>query len=94
MIWPHGEARVVDVGWTMPTGSIPEWMARAVCASVDPEIFYPEKGGSTAGAKQVCRACPVKAECLEMALVNNERYGIWGGVAERERRKLRHRWAA
>jgi WhiB family redox-sensing transcriptional regulator len=65
------------------------WMDRALCAETDPEAFFPEKGGSTREAKQVCRSCEVRAECLEYALANDERFGIWGGLSERERRRLR-----
>lgn len=64
------------------------WMQDAICAQTDPEAFYPEKGGSTAEAKRVCMGCPVRSECLEYALENQERYGIFGGKSERERRKI------
>lgn len=65
-----------------------EWALDALCAQVDNDIFFPEKGGSTREAKQVCVDCPVAAECLDYALANNERFGIWGGLSERERRRL------
>lgn len=65
------------------------WQADALCAQTDPEAFFPEKGGSTRDAKKVCGSCPVKQQCLEYALSNDERFGIWGGMSERERRKLR-----
>ncbi|NEK86824.1 WhiB family transcriptional regulator [Blastococcus saxobsidens] len=61
----------------------------ALCAETDPEAFFPEKGGSTRDAKRVCTGCPVRAQCLEFALANDERFGIWGGLSERERRRLR-----
>ncbi|QQM66987.1 WhiB family transcriptional regulator [Actinomyces weissii] len=67
------------------------WQERALCAQTDPESFFPEKGGSTREAKQVCHSCPVSQECLEYALANDERFGIWGGLSERERRKLKRR---
>ena len=67
------------------------WQERALCAQTDPEAFFPEKGGSTREAKKVCVSCEVRAECLEYALENDERFGIWGGLSERERRKLRRR---
>jgi len=66
------------------------WVDDALCAQTDPEIFHPEKGGSTREAKAVCAACFVQAECLDWALTTNERFGIWGGLSERERRKLQH----
>jgi WhiB family redox-sensing transcriptional regulator len=66
----------------------PPWMADAVCASTDPDAFFPEKGGSTREAKQICAGCPVQVECLDYALANEERFGIWGGVSERDRRRI------
>ena len=65
------------------------WQERALGAQTDPEAFFPEKGGSTREAKRVCQSCEVQAECLEYALTNDERFGIWGGMSERERRRLR-----
>src|ERR671923_144147 len=65
------------------------WQERALCAQTDPEAFFPEKGGSTREAKKVCRSCEVRAECLEYALEHDERFGIWGGLSERERRRLK-----
>lgn len=65
------------------------WQRDALCAQTDPEAFFPEKGGSTREAKSVCAACEVRAECLEYALAHDERFGIWGGLSERERRRLR-----
>jgi WhiB family redox-sensing transcriptional regulator len=67
------------------------WQADALCAQTDPEAFFPEKGGSTREAKKICQQCEVKSECLEYALANDERFGIWGGLSERERRRLRRR---
>jgi WhiB family redox-sensing transcriptional regulator len=66
-----------------------DWRDSALCAEVDPEAFFPEKGGSARLAKGVCRNCLVKAECLKSALANDERFGIWGGLSDRERRRLR-----
>ena len=65
------------------------WQDRALCSQTDPEAFFPEKGGSTREAKKICTGCEVKAECLEYALANDERFGIWGGLSERERRRLK-----
>jgi WhiB family transcriptional regulator, redox-sensing transcriptional regulator len=69
----------------------PEWQERALCAETDPEAFCPEKGGSTREAKRICSGCEVRAECLEYALQHDERFGIWGGLSERERRRLKRR---
>lgn len=67
------------------------WQERSLCAQTDPEAFFPEKGGSTREAKKVCTGCDVRKECLEYALEHDERFGIWGGLSERERRKLKKR---
>ncbi len=83
----------VDVYATDPWGQEAErdWQERALCSQTDPEAFFPEKGGSTREAKKICTGCEVRAECLEYALAHDERFGIWGGLSERERRKLRKR---
>ena len=74
----------------VPSDSEPAgWQEKALCAQTDPEAFLPEKGGSTREAKRVCSSCEVRAECLEYALENDERFGIWGGLSERERRRMR-----
>jgi WhiB family redox-sensing transcriptional regulator len=92
---PYGASEWDDTPtWTTPTWSEPtttteSWRLDALCAETDPEAFFPEKGGSTRDAKRVCSGCPVRAECLEFALSNDERFGIWGGLSERERRRLR-----
>ena len=65
------------------------WQERALCAQTDPEAFFPEKGGSTREAKRICTTCEVRAECLEYALEHDERFGIWGGLSERERRRMK-----
>lgn len=67
------------------------WQADALCAQTDPEAFFPEKGGSTREAKRICEQCEVRIKCLEFALEHDERFGIWGGLSERERRKLRRK---
>ncbi len=66
-----------------------QWQDQALCAQTDPEAFFPEKGGSTREAKRICQSCEVRAECLEYALEHDERFGIWGGLSERERRRLK-----
>ncbi len=69
------------------------WQIDANCLGVDPDLFFPERGGSTREAKQVCRGCVVRVECLEYALSNGEKFGIWGGTSERERRRIRRQRA-
>lgn len=65
------------------------WMRDAACAGMDVELFFPARGESTATIKATCAGCPVAAECLDYALRNGEKFGIWGGTSERERRRLR-----
>ncbi len=73
----------------VPSDSEPAgWQEKALCAQTDPEAFFPEKGGSTREPKRGCTSCEVRAECLEYALENDERFGIWGGLSERERRRM------
>jgi WhiB family redox-sensing transcriptional regulator len=66
-----------------------QWQERALCAQTDPEAFFPEKGGSTREAKRICMGCEVRDACLDYALAHDERFGIWGGLSERERRRLK-----
>jgi WhiB family transcriptional regulator, redox-sensing transcriptional regulator len=75
--------------WMAPATADDAWRLDALCAETDPEAFFPDKGGSTREAKRVCVGCAVRSECLEYALANEERFGIWGGLSERERRRLR-----
>lgn len=67
----------------------PRWQQDAACLGVDPDLFFPERGASTREAKEVCAGCQVRAGCLEYALANGEKFGIWGGLSERERRRIR-----
>jgi WhiB family redox-sensing transcriptional regulator len=73
--------------------AVPAWQRQANCMGVDPDLFFPERGASTREAKEVCRGCVVREECLEYALSNGEKFGIWGGMSERERRRIRRRRA-
>jgi WhiB family redox-sensing transcriptional regulator len=68
------------------------WQDYALCAEVDPDRWFPEKGGSTREAKQVCRSCEVRRPCLRFALEHDERFGIYGGMSERERRRLKRQF--
>jgi WhiB family redox-sensing transcriptional regulator len=71
-----------------------EWQEGAPCTQTDPEVFFPEKGGSAREAKRVCLSCEVRVECLGYASANDERFGVWGGLSERERRRVARRAAA
>lgn len=55
------------------------------CTNADPDTFFPEKGGSTAPAKAICGPCPARDVCLEWALTTGQKFGVWGGLSERER---------
>jgi hypothetical protein len=87
----HNPHQVVAVEWAGDAPLIkPEpWMAEGLCGQTDPEMFFPEKGGSTKNAKKICAVCPVRQQCLDYALEGDQRFGIWGGLSERERRRLR-----
>lgn len=77
---------------TLPPGPVvdlPAWMDEARCSETDPDAFFPEKGGKPTPAKKVCLACEVRTECLEYALDHDERFGVWGGKSERERREIK-----
>jgi WhiB family transcriptional regulator, redox-sensing transcriptional regulator len=91
---PPRPGSLIEIGTLVEGGSEvlpPElaWQERALCAQTDPEAFFPEKGGSTREAKRVCMSCEVRAECLDYALAKDERFGIWGGLSERERRRVK-----
>ena len=80
LAWRPAPPQAPDVPW--------DWTALAACQFTDPEVFFPEKGGSVRAAKQVCRGCEARDACLEYALENDERFGIWGGLTEGQRRLL------
>ena len=71
-----------------------EWVHRAKCRDVDPELFFPVGStgsalAQTARAIEICEGCPVRAECLEWALETCQDAGVWGGLGEEERREIR-----
>lgn len=98
---PVGPAAVRDLLALTSAPAAPEigeegerrWQERANCLGVDPDLFFPERGASTREAKAVCGSCEVRPECLEYALDHAEKFGIWGGLSERERRRLRRQRA-
>ena len=75
-------------------GGMPSWTEEANCKGADADLFFPERGASTRKAKAVCRACTVQDQCLEYAVENSEKFGIWGGLSERERRRIKRQRAA
>lgn len=75
----------------LPEAALPmgPWVKDAACKGVDTGLFYPERGEPTRHALEVCKPCTVKAECLQYAIDNSERWGVWGGMTERQRRRIR-----
>ncbi|MBM7280330.1 WhiB family transcriptional regulator [Gordonia rubripertincta] len=69
----------------------PTWHEDAICSQADPDAWFPEKGEATVAAKLICAGCDVREQCLQWALDNGERFGVWGGLSERERREERAR---
>jgi len=65
------------------------WQDYGNCRGADADLFFPERGASTRRAKAICDGCPVRGECLDYALAHGEKFGIWGGLSERERRRVR-----
>ncbi|WP_329028250.1 WhiB family transcriptional regulator [Streptomyces sp. NBC_00690] len=84
-----------------PSADLPvntDWRARGACATEDPELFFPIGTNGlavlqTEEAKSVCRRCPVMDTCLTWALENGQEHGVWGGLGEDERRRLKRRAA-
>ncbi len=71
-----------------PSPVAPPWMDQARCRDIHPEVFFPHDGAGVEVAQRICAICPVRAECLEHALVNGVEHGVWGGFSERGRRQL------
>ena len=65
-----------------------EWMAQGKCREVPPSSFFPNDGVGVDAARRICADCPVKAPCLEYALLHRIDHGVWGGTSERERRRI------
>lgn len=64
------------------------WELRALCGNENDSVFFPEKGGSVRAAKKVCAQCGVRGQCLEAAVNEKRKFGVWGGLTEKERRPL------
>lgn len=67
----------------------PSWVQHAACRGMKPSLFYPERGEDSRYAKAVCASCPVATECMEQALENREKFGVWGGLSQMDRRAIR-----
>lgn len=84
------DALVQELVELTPQVPAPDWDL-ALCQETDPEVFFPELGESGEPAKQVCRRCDLREECLGWALATRQKYGIWGGLSARERQRLLRR---
>ena len=67
------------------------WVVFGACRDADPDLFFPSSRQETEQALAICGSCPVKPECLAYATEAGERFGIWGGLTEKGRRKHRGR---
>ena len=67
------------------------WRDRAACRGADLHVFFPGRGESAEPARQICARCPVREPCLDYAISHGIVHGVWGGLAERDRRALRTR---
>ncbi len=69
------------------------WRDQAACNGVDSQVFFPdsEEDVASAAAKTICADCPVLQTCLQYALATNQGAGVWGGLDEGERRRMRRR---
>jgi WhiB family redox-sensing transcriptional regulator len=79
----------MEVRWyqyaPIPSGDVQSWRDEAVCAQIGSDLWFPEKGGSARRAKEICETCPVRVECLEYALAQDEQFGVFGGMSRKER---------
>jgi WhiB family redox-sensing transcriptional regulator len=84
----------VDLG-ALPGDPTPPdyWQDRAACFGIDPDVFFPFSEEEAGPALAFCLRCPIREECLAWALKNGERYGVWGGLTEQQRRRLQRQVA-
>ena len=76
---------------TLTTYDPNDWRLDAACRDLDTAIFFPESDDEIARAKAVCASCPVRQECLDFALITRQDDGVWGGLDENERKRVRRR---
>jgi WhiB family redox-sensing transcriptional regulator len=84
---PRGTILVMHTDTMTPADSA--WQEQALCAQTGADFFFPEPGSSVREAKRICGMCEMRSACLEYALNNDERFGVWGGLSEKERLSLR-----
>lgn len=89
----HGQANVPAA---LFDPNLPQWLNLAQCQYVDPELFFPHKGGQAQEAKRICGVCKVKNECREYSIARPGLDGVWGGLSEKERKQIRRErgWVA
>lgn len=66
----------------------PDWRDEGLCRNKEPELFFSNLARDEAEAKAICRNCPVRSACAEWSIATVQPYGTWGGMTEKERRKL------
>ena len=66
-----------------------DWTEQSACKDIDKSVFFPSTYGGVKKAKAICATCPVSAECLQYATDNDLNYGVWGGLGEGDRERLR-----
>ena len=64
------------------------WINKAACRGASPSTFYPERGLPLVEAKRICRGCSVQPQCLDWAIQEREKFGVWGGLSALERRRI------
>lgn len=69
----------------------PEWMSKGACVGQPSDIFFPEYTENAGPARQICKGCNVRAECLAYAMENRIEYGVWGSLSPKERSRLRRK---
>ncbi|GAA2907319.1 WhiB family transcriptional regulator [Streptomyces mexicanus] len=84
---PFGTLSVMHTETLTP--AVPAWQTQALCAQTGADFFFPEPGSSVREAKRICGMCEARSACLEYALAHDERFGVWGGLSEKERLHLR-----
>ncbi len=82
------EFATLPAALTAPIDDERPWVVFAACRDIDGDTFFPATKDETDHALSICATCPVQLECLEYALEARERYGVWGGMTEKQRRRL------
>lgn len=79
----------IDLKSLPPNPSPPDmWQDQAACYGIDPDVFFPPSEEEAGPALAYCAVCTIREMCLAWALKNGERYGVWGGLTEQQRRRL------